>query len=313
MSELRPYPKPSYPQRVKTAAHYLLPQLAVTRAAGWLADRRWGVLTTLAVKTFAACYKIDLAEAEKSRAGDYASFNEFFIRTLKPGARPIDANPDTLCLPADGRVSEAGAIENGRLIQAKGHSFTTLELLAGDETLAAQFSDGLFLTTYLSPRDYHRVHMPCAATLRRMVYVPGELYSVNPFLARHIPNLFARNERLICVFDTAFGSMVQILVGATVTASISTTWAGIINPPRPPSCNGSTPPKARTPSNSKKDRKWARSASAPPSSTSSRTTASASPTPCAPARKPVWAGCSASGCRPSENAARQTRKQQKAV
>lgn len=233
MSELRPYPKPSYPQRVKTAAHYLLPQLAVTRAAGWLADRRWGVLTTLAVKTFAACYKIDLDEAEKSRAGDYASFNEFFIRTLKPGARPIEAAPDTLCLPADGRVSEAGAIENGRLIQAKGHSFTTLELLAGDETLAAQFSDGLFLTTYLSPRDYHRVHMPCAATLRRMVYVPGELYSVNPFLARHIPNLFARNERLICVFDTAFGSMVQILVGATVTASISTTWAGIINPPRP--------------------------------------------------------------------------------
>ena len=137
MSELRPYPKPSYPQRIKTAVHYLLPQLAVTRAAGWLADRRWGVLTTLAVKTFAACYKIDLAEAEKSRAGDYASFNEFFIRTLKPGARPIDANPDTLCLPADGRVSEAGAIENGRLIQAKGHSFTTLELLAGDETLAA--------------------------------------------------------------------------------------------------------------------------------------------------------------------------------
>ncbi|MGF6147343.1 Phosphatidylserine decarboxylase proenzyme [Kingella potus] len=233
MSELRPYPKPSYPQRAKTALHYLLPQLAVTRAAGWLAERRWGVLTTLAVKAFAARYKVDMSEAEKSRAGDYASFNEFFIRPLKADARPIDANPAALCLPADGCVSEAGAIEAGRLIQAKGHSFSALELLAGDAALAAEFSDGLFLTTYLSPRDYHRVHMPCAATLRRMIYVPGELYSVNPFLAQHIPNLFARNERLICVFDTGFGSMVQILVGATVTASISTVWAGVVNPPRP--------------------------------------------------------------------------------
>ena len=233
MSELRPYPAPTYRQRLKTAFHYLLPQLAITRTAGWLAERRWGVLTHAVIKTFVACYQINMAEAQKSRAADYASFNEFFIRPLKDGARPINAEPQTLVLPADGRVSEAGVIEAGRLIQAKGHDFTALELLAGDEALAAEFSDGLFLTTYLSPRDYHRVHMPCAATLRRMVYVPGELYSVNPFLARHIPNLFARNERLICVFDTAFGSMVQILVGATVTASISTTWAGIINPPRP--------------------------------------------------------------------------------
>ena len=112
------------------------------------------------------------------------------------------------------------------------HSVTAENLLAGDEALAAQFANGTFITTYLSPRDYHRVHMPCAATLRQMIYVPGELYSVNPFLAQHIPNLFARNERVICVFDTAFGKMVQILVGATITASIRTTWAGIINPPR---------------------------------------------------------------------------------
>ncbi|MFP5073697.1 archaetidylserine decarboxylase [Neisseria sp. WLZKY-1] len=232
MSELRPYPAPTYRQRLKTAFHYLLPQLAITRTAGWLAERRWGVLTHAVIKTFVACYQINMAEAQKSRAADYASFNEFFIRPLKDGARPINAEPQTLVLPADGRVSEAGVIEAGRLIQAKGHDFTALELLAGDEALAAEFSDGLFLTTYLSPRDYHRVHMPCAAALRRMVYVPGELYSVNPFLAQHIPNLFARNERLICVFDTEFGTMVQILVGATVTASISTVWAGIINPPR---------------------------------------------------------------------------------
>lgn len=232
MSELRPYPAPTYRQRLKTAFHYLLPQLAITRTAGWLAERRWGVLTHAVIKTFVACYQINMAEAQKSRAADYASFNEFFIRPLKDGARPINAEPQTLVLPADGRVSEAGVIEAGRLIQAKGHDFTALELLAGDEALAAEFSDGLFLTTYLSPRDYHRVHMPCAAALRRMVYVPGELYSVNPFLAQHIPNLFARNERLICVFDTEFGTMVQILVGATVTASISTVWAGVINPPR---------------------------------------------------------------------------------
>ena len=232
MSELRPYPAPTYRQRLKTAFHYLLPQLAITRTAGWLAERRWGVLTHAVIKTFVACYQINMAEAQKSRAADYASFNEFFIRPLKDGARPINAEPQTLVLPADGRVSEAGVIEAGRLIQAKGHDFTALELLAGDEALAAEFSDGLFLTTYLSPRDYHRVHMPCDAALRRMVYVPGELYSVNPFLAQHIPNLFARNERLICVFDTEFGTMVQILVGATVTASISTVWAGVINPPR---------------------------------------------------------------------------------
>ena len=232
MSAPRPYPTPNYRQRLQIALHYLLPQLAVTRAAGWLAERRWGVLTTFIIRAFAARYRINLDEAARSNPADYASFNEFFIRPLKEGARPIDGDGQNLCLPADGRVSECGTIEHGRLLQAKGHSFTAAELLAGDEGLAARFSDGLFLTTYLSPRDYHRVHMPCDGTLRRMIYVPGELFSVNPFLAEHVPNLFARNERLICLFDTEFGSMVQILVGATVTASISTVWAGVVNPPR---------------------------------------------------------------------------------
>ena len=129
-------------------------------------------------------------------------------------------------------MSEAGKIDDNRLLQAKGHSFTLEDLLAGDTELAAQFKNGSFLTTYLSPRDYHRVHMPCGGTLRRMIYVSGELFSVNPFLAQHIPNLFARNERVICVFDTAFGTMVQILVGATVTASMRTVWHGVVNPPR---------------------------------------------------------------------------------
>lgn len=230
---LKAYSTPSYWQRVKIALHYLLPQLAITRAAGWLAERRWGSVTHFIIKAFAKQYQVNLAEAEKSSPSDYATFNEFFIRPLKAGARPIEAAPDYLCLPADGRVSESGKIDANRLIQAKGHFFTLETLLAEDTEMAAKFQDGDFITTYLSPSDYHRVHMPCDATLRKMVYVPGELFSVNPFLAEHVPNLFARNERLICEFETEFGPMVQILVGATVTASMSTVWAGVVNPPRP--------------------------------------------------------------------------------
>ena len=230
---LKAYSTPNYWQRVKIALHYLLPQLAITRAAGWLAERRWGSVTHFIIKAFAKQYQVNLAEAEKSSPSDYATFNEFFIRPLKAGARPIEAAPDYLCLPADGRVSESGKIDANRLIQAKGHFFTLETLLAEDTEMAAKFQDGDFITTYLSPSDYHRVHMPCDATLRKMVYVPGELFSVNPFLAEHVPNLFARNERLICEFETEFGPMVQILVGATVTASMSTVWAGVVNPPRP--------------------------------------------------------------------------------
>lgn len=230
---LKAYSTPSYWQRVKIALHYLLPQLAITRAAGWLAERRWGSVTHFIIKAFAKQYQVNLTEAEKSSPSDYATFNEFFIRPLKAGARPIEVAPDYLCLPADGRVSESGKIDANRLIQAKGHFFTLETLLAEDAEMAAKFQDGDFITTYLSPSDYHRVHMPCDATLRKMVYVPGELFSVNPFLAEHVPNLFARNERLICEFETVFGPMVQILVGATVTASMSTVWAGVVNPPRP--------------------------------------------------------------------------------
>lgn len=232
MSSLNAYPSPSYKQRLKIALHYLLPQLAITRVAGWFAEKEWGVLTHWVIRLFAKCYNVNLNEALYTKPQDYASFNQFFIRPLKADARPIIEGSQHLCLPADGCVSEVGTIEHNRLIQAKGHPFTLEALLAEDEELAKTFIDGQFLTTYLSPRDYHRVHMPCDGTLRKMIYVPGELFSVNPFLARHIPDLFARNERVICVFDTAFGPMVQILVGATVTASMSTVWAGVINPPR---------------------------------------------------------------------------------
>ncbi|MDO4878800.1 MAG: archaetidylserine decarboxylase [Neisseria sp.] len=229
---LQKYPAPTYLQRLKIALQYLMPQQPLTRLAGWLAERRWGGLTHIAIQIFAARYRIDWHEAACNRPADYATFNEFFMRRLKDGARPIDNGPRTLCLPADGKISEAGKIEQGRLLQAKGRHFSLNALLAGDAALTAQLDGGQFLTTYLSPRDYHRIHMPCDAVLRRMIYVPGELFSVNPFLAAHIPDLFARNERVICVFDTEFGTMVQILVGATITASISTAWAGVINPPR---------------------------------------------------------------------------------
>lgn len=230
--QLKSYPTPTYFQRVKIALHYLLPQLAITRAAGWLAEQKWGAVTHFIIKLFAKQYKVNLAEAAKSEPSDYATFNEFFIRQLKDGVRPINSENNVLCLPADGKVSESGDISTNRLLQAKGHFFTLETLLANDEEMAAKFQDGTFITTYLSPTDYHRVHMPCDATLRKMIYVPGELFSVNPFLAEHVPNLFARNERVICEFDTEFGPMVQILVGATVTASMSTVWAGVVNPPR---------------------------------------------------------------------------------
>lgn len=229
---LSAYPRPNLVERIKTATHYLLPQLAITRMAGWLAEKEWGIVTHLFIKAFVKQYKINLSEAEKENPSDYASFNEFFIRPLKAGSRPIIEGKDVLCLPADGKVSECGTIHQNLLLQAKGHFFSLETLLANDLDLAQKFIDGSFITTYLSPKDYHRVHMPCDGILTKMIYVPGELFSVNPFLAEHIPNLFARNERLICVFKTEFGTMVQILVGATVTASMSTVWAGVVNPPR---------------------------------------------------------------------------------
>ena len=222
----------TYWQRAKVAFQYIMPQLYLTQLAGWFAQQKWDAVTHFVIKAFAKKYNVDMSEAKKENFSDYESFNQFFIRELKDDARKINENPTALCLPADGRVSQIGHIDDERLLQAKGHFFSLSDLLASDEELVNTFKNGEFATIYLSPRDYHRVHMPCDATLRKMIYVPGDLFSVNPFLAEHVPNLFARNERVICVFDTAFGPMVQILVGATITASMSTVWAGVINPPR---------------------------------------------------------------------------------
>ncbi|MEX2943962.1 archaetidylserine decarboxylase [Serratia fonticola] len=217
---------------IKIKLQYWLPKLALTRLAGWGADKKAGWLTKLVVKAFARYYRVQMQEAQNPDLASYATFNEFFVRPLRDGARPIVEEPHVLVLPADGAISQLGAIRDDQIFQAKGHNYTLEALLAGNYLLAEPFRNGLFATTYLAPSDYHRVHMPCDGVLREMIYVPGDLFSVNPLTAANVPNLFARNERVICVFDTAFGPMVQILVGATIVGSIETVWAGTVTPPR---------------------------------------------------------------------------------
>ena len=210
---------------------YLLPKRWLTRLAGRAAGARLGDLTHAAIRRFVARYGVDMSEAADPRIESYASFNDFFTRALKPGARPLAA-ADYLC-PVDGAISQFGAIERDQIFQAKGHAYSTTALLGGDARLAAEFEHGQFATLYLSPRDYHRIHMPCAGRLRAMVHVPGDLFSVNPVTARGVPGLFARNERVVCEFDTARGPLALVLVGATIVGSMATAWHGVVNPPRP--------------------------------------------------------------------------------
>ena len=216
--------------RIAVWPQYLLPKQALTAFGGWVATRRWGQATTRLIAWFVNKYQVDMAEAAQPDIAAYASFNDFFTRALKSDARPLAA-ARWLC-PVDGAISQFGAIDKGQIFQAKGHSYSATALVGGDSALAAQFAQGSFATLYLSPRDYHRIHMPCAATLRQMVYVPGDLFSVNPTTARGVPGLFARNERVVCVFDTAYGPMVLVLVGATIVGSMATVWHGVVNPPR---------------------------------------------------------------------------------
>ncbi len=176
-------------------------------------------------------FKVDLSEAASADLSDYPSFNAFFTRRLRDGIRPIASGDATVVSPVDGAISQLGNISGGRIIQAKGRDYSLTELLGGDEALASQFENGQFATIYLSPRDYHRIHMPLAGKLTAMRYVPGKLFSVNPRTARAVPRLFARNERVITVFDTEFGPLVQVLVGAIFVGSMETVWAGQITPP----------------------------------------------------------------------------------
>ncbi|MFD1109732.1 archaetidylserine decarboxylase [Pseudoroseomonas ludipueritiae] len=188
-------------------------------------------MTTRLIRWFVARYGVDMNEAENADLASYKSFNEFFTRPLKAGIRPLAA-ADFVC-PVDGAISQFGAIDDHHILQAKGHRFTTTELVGGDATLAAQFRHGSFANLYLSPKDYHRLHMPCDGRLMRMIYVPGTLFSVNPTTARGVPRLFARNERVVCVFESPeHGPFVMVLVGATVVGSMATVWHGVVNSKR---------------------------------------------------------------------------------
>ena len=219
-------------ERLQVLLQYLLPKQALTRFAGWVASRPRGVFTTWLINWFVKKYAVNMAEALNPDTASYATFNDFFTRALKPGARPL-AEADLLC-PVDGAISQFGRIEGDQIFQAKGHNYSTLALLSGEQDLAATFQDGHFACLYLSPRDYHRIHMPCDGRLMRMLYVPGALFSVNPVTARGVTGLFARNERLICVFENARGPFVLVLVGATIVGSMATVWHGVVNPPRIP-------------------------------------------------------------------------------
>ncbi len=218
---------------------HLLPKQALTRIAGLLANLEADVLTTAVISWFVKRYQVNMAEAANSNISSYKTFNDFFTRPLKTDARPL-AKADFIC-PVDGAISQFGGINQDQIFQAKGHNYSTLALVAGQKELATKFENGYFACLYLSPKDYHRIHMPCDGKLKSMTYVPGDLFSVNPTTAANVPNLFARNERVVCEFESAqHGTFVMVLVGATIVGSMATVWHqedtgapnGIINPPR---------------------------------------------------------------------------------
>ena len=212
-------------------AQYLLPKRALSLLAGAFASTTRGKQTTSVIRWFVAKYGVNMSEAAEPDITRYATFNDFFTRALRPGARPI-AQADYVC-PVDGAISQLGPIAGDQIFQAKGHSYSTTSLVGGDHALAAPYTNGTFTTIYLSPKDYHRIHMPCDGRLVRMIHVPGDLFSVNPTTARGVSGLFARNERVVCIFEGAHGPFVMVLVGATIVGSMATVWHGIVNPPRP--------------------------------------------------------------------------------
>ncbi|GIX21461.1 MAG: hypothetical protein KatS3mg121_0244 [Gammaproteobacteria bacterium] len=223
--------RPSWRDRLLTLIVALLPQHALSRLVFHLSRRR-SRLKNIAIRWFVRRYGVNLAEAACERPEDYPHFNAFFTRALKAGARPIDRDPDALVSPSDGRLSEFGRIETGRLLQAKGHDYRLLDLLGGRRHLAEAFGDGAFTTIYLAPGDYHRVHMPLAGRLQTMLFIPGRLYSVAPFTTRVVRGLFARNQRVVCHFEGEDGPFCVVLVGALNVSAIETVWHGLVRPPR---------------------------------------------------------------------------------
>ena len=217
-------------ERFEVFLQYLLPKQALTEFGSLIASARGGAVTTRIIRWFIGKYGVNMAEAANHDIGSYPSFNDFFTRALQPGARPLAA-ADLVC-PVDGAISQFGVIKGDQIFQAKGHHYSTTALVGGDRELAACFESGSFATIYLSPKDYHRIHMPAGGRVVRMIHVPGALFSVNPVTARGVPGLFARNERVVCVFESARGPFVLVLVGATIVGSMATVWHGVVNPPR---------------------------------------------------------------------------------
>lgn len=217
--------------RLLTLPQYLIPShsLSVLMHRITRCEVTW--FKNLFIRFICWKFKVDISEAASAELADYPSFNAFFTRELREGIRPVAKGDSIVISPVDGAISQLGPVSDGRIVQAKGRDYSLLELLGGDEQLAAQFEGGQFATIYLSPRDYHRIHMPLSGTLKTMRYVPGKLFSVNPRTARTVPRLFARNERVITVFDTEFGPVVQVLVGAIFVGSMETVWEGKITPP----------------------------------------------------------------------------------
>jgi len=212
-------------------SQYITPQLGVSNLAGRLADSDSSpALKNRVIKWFIGRYGVDMSEAAETDPEAYPTFNAFFTRALKPGIRPLADGEKTLVSPVDGAISQLGQVTGDRVFQAKGQSFSLSELLGGEEAITEPFTNGEFATIYLSPKDYHRIHMPMAGTLRQMIHVPGKLFSVNPVTAENVPNLFARNERVVCIFDTDSGPMAMVLVGAMIVGSVETRWAGVVVP-----------------------------------------------------------------------------------
>ena len=221
----------SFVDQMKVISQYLIPQHGLSIAAGKLADVKAPWFKNWFITKFAEAYNIDMSNAIEPELTNYACFNDFFTRAIDMKSRPISKAKNSLCSPVDGAISQFGKIENGRIIQAKKHNYTTFDLLGGNQEMADLFEDGEFCTIYLAPKDYHRIHMPCAGKLTEMVHVPGKLFSVNPLTANNVPGLFARNERVIAYFDTEFGKLAMVAVGATIVGSVETVWAGTVTPP----------------------------------------------------------------------------------
>lgn len=209
---------------------YLIPQHLLSRCIGKIAETEFSLIKNPFILLFIKIFKVDMSEAVEEQPTRFKNFNQFFTRALKPDARPLCTETEAIACPADGTISQLGDIENGRLYQAKGKDFDLTALLGGDEFLSQNFSGGKFATIYLSPKDYHRVHMPSDGQLQTMVHIPGKLFSVNEATVEGVSGLFARNERVVCIFDTNAGPMAVVLVGAMIVASIETVWAGQITP-----------------------------------------------------------------------------------